>query len=819
MEALLHDLKYTLRSLGRSPGFAAVAILSLALGIGVNSAVFSLYNALFIRQLPVEEPGELVNVYTSDEEMEHSTFSYPDYVDVREQTGDVFTDVLVTNVSLGIMDRGAGSQGEYLFGETVSGNYWDVLGIAPDLGRPFTASDDEPGSEPVVILGNAMWRSRFGGDPGVVGETIRLNGLPYTVVGVAPPWYRGTFPLTADYFVPIHTDPANLVFTGQLEQRGSRSLFVKGRLREGVSVAQAAAVLRTVGSRLAQQYPETNEDRTFTAIPSSDVAIMPLVDRPLQLVSLFLMIMVGLTLLVACTNLAGMLLARAASREWEVAVRLALGAGRGRLLRQLLTESTLIGVLGAAAGVGIAAWLLHLLNTLQPPIPIPVNLDIRLDGNVLLFTGFLALFTGLLFGIIPALQGTRPDLVRHLKQQAGSSGRARTSRLRRLLVTGQVAVSALLLVCAGLFVRSLSSAADVDPGFEMEHGVIASLELRMRGYESEEAPEFFRRLRDRVAALPGVESAALTDRMPLGASVQSRWIYPETDVPLPEEGWVSIDSGEAGPDYFETVGVPILAGRPFRETDTEDAPLVTVVNRTFAQRFWPGESALGKQLRRSSDGPTYEIVGIAADGKYRTLGEQPRPYVWFSYRQSSSIFMAVVARPRGASEEAAQALKPEIREAVREMDPELPIFELVTLREHLSIMMFLPRTLAALLSGLGGLALLLGLIGLYGVIAFDVNRRTREIGIRMALGADRDRVLRGVVLDGLRLTLWGTAIGLGAAFLATRSLSALIYGVSTTDPVTFGGVALLLVGVTLAATWGPARRAAHLEPMRALRYE
>lgn len=819
MESFLHDLRYTVRNLIRSPGFAAVAILSLALGIGVNSAVFSLYNALFIRQLPVEDPGELVNVYTSDEDLVQATFSYPDYVDLREQTKDVFTDVIVTNISLAIVDQGAGSRGEYLFGETVSWNYWDVLGIAPEQGRNFIPADDEPGAEPVVILGHGMWRNRFGEDPDVVGQTLRMNGITYTVVGVAPDWYRGTFPLTADYFVPMHTDPSNLVFTGQLESRGSRSLFVKARLREGITVQEADAAVWTVSSRLAEEYPESNEEHSFSVVPTNDVAIMPIVDRPLQLVSLFLMIVVGLTLLVACINLAGMLLARAASRQREVAVRLALGAGRGRLLRQLLTESTLLGILGAAAGVGIAAWLLHLLNTLQPPIPIPLNLDIRLDGNVLLFTGFLALLTGLVFGMVPALQGSRPDLVKSLKQETGSSGKAGTSRLRRLLVTGQVAVSALLLVCAGLFVRSLGKATEVDPGFDMQHGVITSLELSMRGYEREEAAGFFRELRDRVEALPGVASAGLTDRMPLGASIQTQNVYPQTDAPLSEEGSVTVDSGEAGPRYFETAGIPILTGRSFRDSDGPDTSPVVVVNRTFAERCWPEESALGKQLRSRPDGPSYEIVGIAADGKYRTLGEDPRPYVWFSYQQSSSIFMAVVARARGSSEEAAQALKPEIRSVVREMDPELPVFEMVTVREHLSIMMFLPRTLAALLSGLGGLALLLGLIGLYGVIAFDVNRRTREIGIRMALGAGRDRVLRGVVGDGLRLTLWGTGIGLVAAFLLTRSLSALVYGVSTSDPITFGVVAVLLVGVTLAATWGPARRAADLEPMRALRYE
>ena len=428
--------------------------------------------------------------------------------------------------------------------------------------------------------------------------------------------------------------------------------------------------------------------------------------------------------------------------------------------------------------------------------------------------------TGLFFGLVPALQARRTDLLSGLHHSTSAGGAAgRRVRLRRLLVVAQVAFSALLLVCAALFLRSLGGAGRVDPGFSLQDGVVTTLELQMRGYSSEQAQPFYEQLRERIEALPGVASAALVDRMPLGASVHISDIYPITEIPLPDEGRVDIDVAVAGPGYFETMGIPLLEGRTLLDSDGPDSVPVVVVNRTFAARFWPEESAVGKQIRRSSDGDPFEIIGVVADGKYRTLGEKSRPFIWFAFAQRPGVFMSVVAGARGQGEAAAQALKPEIHRVVRQIDPQLPVFEMVTMREHQALMLFIPRTLAALLGGLGGLALLLGVVGLYGIIAFDVHRRSREIGIRMAMGAGRAQLIREVIGDGLKLSLTGGVLGLVAAFLLTPQLQTLLYGVGPRDPAAFTVIALLLVAITVAATWGPAWRAATLDPVRALRQE
>jgi predicted permease len=810
------DLRQAVRVLMRSPGFAAVAMISLALGIGVNTAVFSLYSALFLRDLPVEAPQELVEVYWGDGGLQYGPFSVPDFRDLRTWTRDSFSEMAAYDFAIGILEDEEGS--EYVYGEAVSDTYFEMMGVRPQLGRLFLSDqDDRPESPPVIVLSDRGWRRRFGADPDVLGRTVRISGVDYTVVGVAPRDFPGLLPMKAEYWVCLGHDPMVGGGIASIENRSAKFLFsVKGRLRPGVGLAAARAAVLAAGERLREVQPG---EWRLSVLPVRDIGIHAMIDQPIRMVGLVLLAMVGLALLVACTNLAGMLLARATVRQREIAVRMALGSGRGRLVRQLLTESLLLALLGGIPAVAVAALLMHLVVTLQPPFPIPLTLDLRLDGGVLGYALLLTVATGLFFGILPALKASRPDLLSVLKNETRPNLWGRRLRLRGLLVIAQVAVSTVLLIASGLFVRSLLNFHRVDPGFTLRQGFVAVFNTGVRHYDQERTEYFFDELKTRIESQPGVISAACISALPLGPGVRISTVGIPPSTETPDPAGLPSDVADIGEGYLATLGIPLLRGREFRTDDGREGVGAVIVNQTLAERLWPGEEPLGKRITiRSYPDREWEVVGVAANGKYRTLGEPPRSFVYVPWRaipSTSGVTLSLVVATTGEPARYEQGF----RETVRMIDPGMPVFEFKTITRHLQIMTFVPRLLAGLIGSLGLLALGLGLIGLYGMIAFDVARRTREMGIRIALGAHRGRVLRDVVTDGVRVAGTGLVIGLVLSLLVTRLLGSLLYGIDPSDPLTFGVIAGLLLAVSVAAAWGPARRAALLDPVEALRYE
>jgi predicted permease len=817
METLLRDLRYSARALLQSPGFSTVAVLSLALGMGVNTAIFSVYNAIFLRALPVDAPEELVDVYAGDSVLEFGPLSYPDYLDLRAQTSEVFSDMVAYDISIGVYEHG--NESEYMYGEAVTGNYFSMLGIDATYGRTFIAgTDDAEGAQPTVVLSYQVWRDRFGSSEQVLGRSFRLSGVEYTIVGIAAEDFKGLLPMSAAFWVPITQDPMIGGGLASLDDRDHRFLFsTKGRLLPEITFEEARAAVATVGERLAEAYPDSNSDVPFVALRTEDVGIHAMLDTPVRLFTLLLMGMVGLALLIACTNLASMLLARATQRRRETAVRLALGAGRRRLIRQLVTESVMLSLVGGLVGLLVATWLLSALLAVQPPFPIPLGFELGIDRGVLLFTAALSLATGVVFGLIPALQSTRLSLVEAIKGESPVSGRrGGRMRLRSALVIGQVAVSMVLLVCTGLFLRSLANASAIEPGFDLRRGLVAVIDTSVADYSVEETQTFFGELRSRIESMPGVDSAALIRSLPLGPGITTTRAIPESAISDPEAEGIPADETAIGVNYFSTLKIPLLRGRDFLSSDTAESLPVAIVNQTLAQRLWPDQSAIGQRLKVEYRGDElFEVVGVAANGKYRTLGEDPRAFVYIPFAQSSDRRMSVVASTSVDPGTLFAALRAE----VRSLDPNLPVFDLKTIAEHMQIMLFVPRLIAALVGGLGSLAMLLGVIGLYGIVAYSVARRTREVGIRMALGARRSDVVRQIVAEGMRRVVYGVALGLGLALLATRMLGAWLYEISPTDPVTFCGIAALLFAVAFLAAYGPARRAARLDPMVALRRE
>ncbi len=816
MHDFVQDLRFAFRQMARKPGLTLFAVLSLALGIGANSSIFSLVNAILFRELPAVRPEELVDVFSGREgEYQYATWSYPDYVDAR-QWNKVFTEFAAINITLATFDDG--KKTELLFGEQVTGNLFRMYGIEPTIGRGFRPEEDVTlGTHPVVVLGHRCWTERFEADPKIVGKAIKLNGQFLTVIGVAPEIFKGSFPgLVSDFWVPMHVGAA-MASLNSLTERGSRSLFAKARLAPGITIEEAQSQMTALTGRLRKAYPVEDEGLTTTLVPTREVVLNPGIDGPIFGVAGLLMGIVGLVLLIACSNIANLLLVRASQRRREIAVRLALGASRGRLIRQLLTESVLLALMGGAAGLVIAVWTARLIVAFKPPLPIPINLDVPLDGRILAFTLGVALLTGLICGLAPALQSTRPEVVTALKdEEVGLLRRHRKLGLRNLLVVAQVATSALLLVGAGLFLRSLGNAQSIDPGFGLRKGVTVQFALELgSAYDETRGRAFYDGLLERVRTLPGVKSASMIEHLPLGLNVNISSIEIEGR-PKPRKGEeLSVDRSRARPGYFSTMGIPLVAGRDFAETDRPGMPQVAVVNQTAARQYWPGQDPLGKRLRFGEDGEWMTVVGVVRDGKYRTLGESPRPFLYPNSLQQYSSFMTLVAATDGNE----KALEERIRRELDAIDPNLPIFDRATMSEHLSVMLFPARLGAGLLAVFGLLGLLLAGIGLYGVVAASVARRTREMGIRMSLGARRGDVLALVVREGMTLTLVGLAVGLGLALLATQVLQGFLYGIGTRDPLTFAAVAAVLGSIALVANLVPAERATRVEPVVALKTE
>jgi macrolide transport system ATP-binding/permease protein len=812
MSTLLQDVRYGMRMLRKRPGFTLVAVITLALGIGANAAIFTLVNAALLRPLPVAEPGQIVSLNNVSERRMFATFSYPNYRDFRDRN-EAFSGLIGYSFSpLSLSHDGIN---ERLWGYVVTGNYFDVLGVNAALGRMISPADDQlPGAHPVSVISYKCWQRRFGGDPAVIGKSVIVNGRSYTIIGVAPQGFDGTEVIaTSEMWFPMAMQSQVIVGSNWLEVRDAETLFIQGRLKPGVTPAQAQSEAEAIAAQLEREYPGINEGKRV--VLTSPGMTRGLMRGPVIGFTGLLMLMVGLVLLLACTNLANLLLARASERRREVAVRLALGAGRFRLVRQLLTESMLLSLAGGALGLLLALWLADLAVTLKPPVDVPLALDLHIDYRVLIFTGAVSLLTGVLFGLLPALQSTKADLIATLKDEFAVSGHRR-AWLKNGMIVFQVALSLVLLVGGGLMLRSLQKTQTIDLGFDPHNAVSLSFDLRLQGYDEARGKEFQKRLLERVRAVPGIESAGIADLIPVDLHFSRDSVFIEGQTPERAATAPRALTSRISPGYFAAMNTPLVQGREFSEQDDNKAARVAIVNETFARRFWPDEDAIGKRFAVGSpDAPKLQVIGVARDGKYAGIQEEPRPFFYRSMAQFYSGSTSLVVRAASDPQPALAAARREIQQ----LDAHLPIASAQTLEEHLSLPLLPTRLAASLLGSFGVLALALAAIGIYGVMAYAVSQRTREIGIRMALGAQKADVLKLVISRGVWLTLTGVAIGLAASLAMTRLMKSLLYGISATDPLTFAGVALLLTVVALVACYLPARRATKVDPMIALRYE
>jgi macrolide transport system ATP-binding/permease protein len=809
---MLTDLRYAIRMLLKNPGVSVAAVISLALGIGANAIIFTWVKAVLLEPLPgVARQRDLVVVANQTKDGDYVSMSYPDYRDYRDKTSS-FDGLLVAEMMpLSLGGAIAGERAERLYGAFVSGNYFDVLGVRAALGRTFRPDEDRvPNGAPVAVISDGLWKRRFGGDMSLVGRVISINGHPYSIVGIAPPAFQGTLVGVAlDVWVPVMMQPQLTPGGDRLEARGLRWLIAMGRLKGDVSIPRAQAELDIISGQLTATYPNTNN--------GFGIRVLPLSRSPwgaqfvLGPVLTVLMGVVGAVLLLACTNVANLLLAQALARRREVAIRLAIGASRTRLARQMLVESFILAILGGVAGVAVASFGASLLMAFAPPTDIPIKLSLTVDFMVVAFTGCIALATGLLFGLVPALQGTRPDVVDDLKDEAGSSGGRSRARLRNSLVIVQVALSVLMLVAAGVFVRSFQNAQTMDPGFNREGVLLASYDLFPNGYEAPAGRQFHRRLAERVAALPGVTAAALARRVPLGFfGSSSTRIAIDDYVPDATES-MQISYNMISPDYFRTMRVPLLAGREFTPRDDENDRPVVIVNAAMAHRYWKRTDVVGRQIRVG--GTPWEIVGVVPTGKYQTLGEQARSYMFVPLAQMYRPDAVLHVRTAGDPSSIAGA----VRGVVADLDPNLPLFDVKTLHAHMGFATLTPRVAASLLGTFGILALILAAVGLNSVVAYSVSQRTREVAIRMALGARPSDVRTLIVRQGLTLLVIGLVVGVAIAYGTLPLMSSLLIGISGRDPLTFASVGALLSAVALVASYLPARRAARVDPIATLR--
>jgi putative ABC transport system permease protein len=817
IDRLIQDLRYAVRRLANSPGFTAVAILSLAIGIGANTAIFSVVNAVMIREAPYRDPDQLVDVFSTLPGIApYANSAYPDFLDIRAME-DVFEEV---GTFEGVFSRVAlGDEVQRVMVEAVSSNMFPMLGVEASLGRAFLEEeDDTPGEHAVAILGHGFWQRAFGGDPDVIGRSIELGGRPYTIVGVTAEWFRSltATSLHADLFVPVVMSGAlsGPVQAEAFQRRDWQRFSVKGRLREDVSVEQARVRLRALSSQLRDAYPHAYGDREFKVIPSSEISIAPEVDGGLFSVAALLMTVVGLVLLLAATNLASILLARGVDRRREIAVRLALGARRHRLVSQLLTETVLLSLLGGAAGLLVAHWTLGLLMGFQPPLPVTLTLEYGLDRTVLLFTLGISTLAGILFGLAPAVQSTNPDIAPTLKDDVGS-GRQRRFGLRNTLIAAQMTISVVLLVGGGLFLRSLQAAQEVDTGFSTREAGIVWVDLSVSGIAAPEWESVADALLERVRAEPGIEAAASSHRLPLGLGNSTQTFAIAGVEPPPDKVGFRLPFYRISPGFLETLGIPLVAGRDVTEADRPDAPGVVLVSEAAARTFWPGENPVGKEIRQAPGGAPRQVVGVVGDIKIERLGEAPKPAVFFPRAQNRTNDVQLVARGSLSPPEIVASL----RRIVREANPGLVLMEAKTMEGHLSVMLFPPRMAALLLGVCGLLALALATLGLYGVVSFAVSRRTREVGIRMSMGADEKAVIGMVLRGAMTLVAVGGIVGLVIAFGLAQLIRQFLFGMGPSDPVALLGVLLLLGGVAALAAYIPARRASRVNPVEALRSE
>ena len=840
MQTLLKDLRYGAKMLWKSKGVTLVAVISLAIGIGANSAIFSLVNSILLRPRPVSHPEQLVELYVGEGEQPYQTTSHPSYLELRDHN-----DVLSGLAAYGIQQFkfGDANEVEQIWGEAVSGNYFDVLGVAAQKGRTFSADEDVvPRRNPVVVLGHSLWQRRFNSDPDVVGKTITLNDQTLTVIGIAPSQYTGMIRgLASEIWIPTAMMPAvHPAGDRILASRGNRWMFLVGRLKPETTIAQTRARFDLLTRDMQAAHPEewlSKSDSTgrvrisaITVLPESETRIHPGTQSAVYAVLGLVFVIVNLVLLIACMNLASMLLARAVTRRREMAVRLAIGASRFRIVRQLLTESVLLSVIAGAAGILLAVWFLNLIVVAMPALPegIRIALDLRLDWRVVVYTIAFSTITGILFGLAPALHSSKADVSTVLKDDSSLfTGFYRKSRARMALVVAQVAFSLVLLVGAGLVLRSLEKIRPTRLGFSTESMVVGIVRLDEAKYDRVKTQEFYRQLSERLAALPGAQSASLVDMMPVTFMGRSRRsIEIEGYQPGADED-MQIDAVFAGPRYFTNMRVPFVQGRDFDERDREGSSCVAVVNEAFGEKYFRGANSLGKHLIKGGGSRTApkvpcEIVGVIRDDAWQALEKQVHPFYALALQQSDRKEFTLLVGSAGSDP---QSLIGAVRNTIRELDPRIPVADVQTLGDYFSFGLYPFRMLAVVMGGCGVMALLLATLGIYGIISYSVAQRTRELGIRMALGALQKDILRMVIWQGMVLVIVGLGFGLLLSFALTRLLTSslleleLPLPVAATDPLTFAGVTILLALVALLACFIPARRATQVDPIEALRYE
>ena len=801
METLLKDIRYGIRTLSKTPGFTAVAVIALALGIGANTAIFSVVNAVLLRPLPFQQSDQLVMVWEKRAQLgrERNVVSPPDFNDWRAQN-QVFEDMAAFSGQG--FNLGAGIEPERIQAAGVSPSLFSILRVQPRMGRAFQSDEDQPTSNPVVIIGSGLWQRSFASDPEIVGKTIKLDEKAYTVVGVMPADF--VFPnRRSEVWTPLTLSPDDA------NNRGGHNLQVVARLKPGVSLQQARTEMDSITAQLEQQYKVNTGHRANVFLLYDEVVAGA---RPALLV---LLGAVAFVLLIACANVANLLFARSSTRQKEIAIRTALGARRSRIIRQLLTESLILAITGGTVGVLLALWGLDLLLAIGGDT-IPRVKEIKLDIWVLGFSMLVSLATGLLFGLVPALQTSKPDLNETLKEGGRSaSGSIRRNRTRSFFVIAEVAICLVLLIGAGLMLRSFARVINVSPGFNPDNLLSMNVALSGSRYGgADQVAGFYQRALERLSSLPGVQSAAATSGLPMAGGFGSRYFAIEGRPPQPAGQGFNANVNLTTPGYFQTMNIPLIEGRDFDQRDVMKAPEAAIINQDMVRRYWPDEDPIGKRLAVGS-GPWRTVVGVVGDVKQAGLDIETRPEMFWPYYQLPLSFSTLVVRTGGDPE----AMTSAVRSAMQEIDWDLPLYDIKPVNEVISESVA-PRRFNMLLLGIfAGLALVLAAVGIYGVISYSVSQRTREIGIRIALGASHESVLRLVVGQGMTLALIGVAIGVIASFFLTKFMATLLFGVSATDPLTFIGISVLLIGVSIVASFIPARRAMKVDPMVALRYE
>jgi predicted permease len=820
MDTLWKDLRFALRMLLKSPGFAAVVIFSLALGIGATTAIYSIVNAYLLRPMPVDHPERLLAIYVDVPHGGNNIegFSLPQWKDFRAaETG--LSDIMgSTGLPFSMTD---GDKPELIWGELATGNYFSGLGVHPVVGRGFLPEEDEnPGEKPVCVLNYNFWQRRFHGDPEVAGKTIKLEGHDFTIVGVAPRGFIGTvlFNFIPDIWVPVAMQKEVASSFGSIDERGMRWMAVRGRLKPGVTPKQAEAALNVVAARLAAEYPKTDADlKVHVMAAGARTQPWMFVTGMIPATTLIMGVVVGLVLLIACANVANLMLARGASRMREMAIRAAVGATRMRLVRQLLTESVLLSMAGGAVGVLLAVWFDTMLVNFYPTLDFQtadLDYESRMDPRILLFTALVSVVAAILFGLLPALRASRVDQASVMKGDQD----ARRVRIGsgNVLVMVQVALSCVLLVGGGLFLRSMRFAQNVDPGFYRTGISLFTVNLDLQGYQPEQAQRFERDMMDRLRAIPGVDDAAFAYPLPLDVYGGPGAVYPEGWTPRSDSEQNVAGISRVSARYFETMGTQIIAGRAIDERDTSSSKLAAVVNETMARRYWEtAEKALGHRFAQSKGGDLFEIVGVAKNGKYMSFGEPAYSYIFTPLAQDPLGQVTVLLR----SKQDIASLMPVVRTEMSKLDPALPLFGVRTMPQFLNRTVSIYELGASLVGTFAIIALLLAAVGIYGVLYFTVARRTKEIGIRMALGARYGQVLRMVLARSLLWVAGGLVVGIGLALAARPVTGKLVAGISGADPLTFSAAVILFAAIVVAASIVPARRAARVDPIQALRHE